>query len=149
MQTLPSFNALRAFEAAVRRGSFSAAANELHLTPSAVSHQVKLLEDQLGIQLFRRIGRSVVPTDRGARYYREIAAAFGRIKVATVDLTGDGMSDRLSVHSAPSFATQVLLPTCPSSSPLTPSWTSSSGPPRRPMTPWPTSMTSTYSTAGG
>jgi LysR family glycine cleavage system transcriptional activator len=55
----------------------------------------------------------VVPTDRGARYYREIAAAFGRIKVATVDLTGDGMSDRLSVHSAPSFATQVLLPHLP------------------------------------
>jgi LysR family glycine cleavage system transcriptional activator len=113
MPTLPSFNALKAFEAAVRRGSFAAAANELHLTPSAVSHQVKLLEDQLGIQLFRRIGRSVVATERGQRYYREVAAAFGRIKVATVDLVGDGKSDRLSVHSAPSFATQLLLPHLP------------------------------------
>ncbi|MBL8659009.1 MAG: LysR family transcriptional regulator [Rhodospirillales bacterium] len=113
MQTLPSFNALKAFEAAVRRGSFSAAANELHLTPSAVSHQVKILENQLGIRLFRRIGRSVVPTARGAHYYREVTAAFGRIRVATVELTGDGMSDRLSVHSAPSFAVQVLLPHLP------------------------------------
>ena len=86
------------------------AANELHLTPSAVSHQVKLLQDQLGVQLFRRVGRSVVPTDSGERYYREVSAAFARIKAATGDLTGRGKSDRLSVHSAPSFATQWLLP---------------------------------------
>jgi LysR family glycine cleavage system transcriptional activator len=107
---VPSFNALRVLEAAVRRGSFVAAATELNLTPSAVSHQVKLLEDQLGIQLFNRIGRSVVPTECCERYYREISAAFGRIKAATLDLTGSGKSDRLSVHSAPSFATQWLLP---------------------------------------
>jgi LysR family glycine cleavage system transcriptional activator len=110
VQTLPSFNALRAFEAAVRRGSFVAAANELNLTPSAVSHQVKLLEDQLGVQLFSRVGRAVFPTDSGERYYREVTAAFSRIKTATVDLTSSGKSDRLSVHSAPSFATQWLLP---------------------------------------
>jgi LysR family transcriptional regulator, glycine cleavage system transcriptional activator len=113
MHVLPSFNALRAFEAAVRRGSFVAAANELHLTPSAVSHQVKLLEEQLGIQLFSRVGRSVFPTDSGERYYREVTAAFSRIKAATVDLTSSGKSDRLSVHSAPSFATQWLLPRLP------------------------------------
>jgi LysR family glycine cleavage system transcriptional activator len=113
MQILPSFNALRAFEAAVRRGSFVAAANELHLTPSAVSHQVKLLEDQLGVRLFSRVGRSVFPTDNGERYYREVTAAFSRIKAATVDLTSSSKSDRLSVHSAPSFATQWLLPRLP------------------------------------
>jgi LysR family glycine cleavage system transcriptional activator len=113
MQSLPSFNALRAFEAAVRRGSFVAAANELNLTPSAVSHQVKLLEDQLGLQLFSRVGRSVFPTDSGERYFREVTAAFSRIKTATVDLTNSGESDRLSVHSAPSFATQWLLPRLP------------------------------------
>ena len=61
MHVLPSFNALRAFEAAVRRGSFVAAANELHLTPSAVSHQVKLLEDQLGFSF--SVG-SGVPSSR-------------------------------------------------------------------------------------
>ena len=113
VHTLPSFNALRAFEAAVRRGSFVAAANELHLTPSAVSHQVKLLEDQLGVQLFSRIGRAVFPTDSGERYYREVTAAFSRIKTATVELASIGKSDRLSVHSAPSFATQWLLPRLP------------------------------------
>jgi LysR family glycine cleavage system transcriptional activator len=74
---------------------------------------VKLLEDQLGVQLFSRVGRSVFPTDSGERYYREVAAAFSRIKAATVDLTSSGKSDRLSVHSAPSFATQWLLPRLP------------------------------------
>lgn len=113
MPHLPSFHALRAFEAAVRRGSFVAAANELHLTPSAVSHQVRLLEDQLGVQLFRRIGRAVMPTDNGDRYFREVTAAFSRIKAATLDLARSGKSDRLSVHSAPSFATQWLLPRLP------------------------------------
>ena len=121
-------NALRAFEAAVRRGSFVAAANELHLTPSAVSHQVKLLEDQLGVQLFSRVGRSVFPTDSGERY-REVTAAFSRIKTATVDLTSSGKSDRLSVHSAPSFATNGCSRACLSSSRLIPSWTSCSGRP--------------------
>jgi LysR family transcriptional regulator, glycine cleavage system transcriptional activator len=113
MHALPSFNALKAFESAVRRGSFAAASNELRLTPSAVSHQVKLLEDQLGVRLFSRVGRSVVPTDSGERYYREVTAALSRIKAATVDLTSSGKSDRLSVHSAPSFATQWLLPRLP------------------------------------
>ena len=113
MSTLPSFHALRAFEAAVRRGSFVAAACELHLTPSAVSHQVRLLEDHLGVQLFRRIGRTVAPTDHGDRYFREVTAAFSRIRMATLELARSGKSDRLSVHSAPSFATQWLLPRLP------------------------------------
>jgi LysR family transcriptional regulator, glycine cleavage system transcriptional activator len=110
MPNRPSLNALRAFEAAVRRGSFAAAAAELHLTPSAISRQIQLLEQQLSVALFHRIGRSVVSTDAGQAYYREIHAAFGRITAATADLTGSRKSDRLSVHSAPSFATQWLLP---------------------------------------
>jgi LysR family transcriptional regulator, glycine cleavage system transcriptional activator len=109
MGARPSLNALRAFEAAVRRGSFAAAAAELHLTPSAISRQIQLLENQLGVPLFHRIGRSVISTDAGQAYYREIHAAFGRIRAATEDLTS-AKSDRLSVHSAPSFATQWLLP---------------------------------------
>jgi LysR family glycine cleavage system transcriptional activator len=110
MSKRPSLNALRAFEAAVRRGSFVGAAGELHLTPSAVSRQIQLLEQQLGVSLFHRVGRSVVSTNAGQAYYREIHAAFRRITAATADLTGSGKSDRLSVHSAPSFATQWLLP---------------------------------------
>ena len=110
MTNRPSLNALRTFEAAVRRGSFAAAAAELLLTPSAVSRQIQLLEMQLGATLFRRIGRSVAATDAGQAYYREIHAAFGRITAATANITGSGKSERLSVHSAPSFATQWLLP---------------------------------------
>ena len=110
MPNRPSLNALRAFEAAVRRGSFAAAAAELRLTPSAISRHVQLLEHQLGVVLFHRSGRSVVSTDAGQSYYRNIHEAFGRITTATADLTGGRKSDRLSVHSAPSFATQWLLP---------------------------------------
>ena len=113
MQTLPSFNALRAFEAAVRRGSFVAAANELHLTPSAVSHQVKLLEDQLGVQLFSRDRAFRLP-DRQRRAL--LPGGHGRVQPhqdGDVDLASSGKSDRLSVHSAPSFATQWLLPRLP------------------------------------
>jgi LysR family glycine cleavage system transcriptional activator len=110
MEPAPSLNALRAFEASVRRGSFAAAAAELHLTPSAISHQIKLLEVQLGVRLFHRIRRSVVPTDTGQNYYREIHAAFGRITAATKAVGQTGKSDRLSIHSAPSFATLRLMP---------------------------------------
>ena len=110
MPLRPSLNALRIYEAAVRRGSFAAAAAELRLTPSAVSRQIQLLEQQLGVTLFHRSGRSVVSTDAALAYYREVHAAFGRITAATADLTGRGKSDRLAVHSAPSFATQWLLP---------------------------------------
>jgi LysR family glycine cleavage system transcriptional activator len=106
----PSLNALRVFEAAARGGSFAAAAAELRLTPSAISRQIQLLEQQLDLQLFHRVGRSVVLNDAGYAYYREIHAALGRISAATTQLTGRGKSDRLSVHSSPSFATQWLLP---------------------------------------
>jgi hypothetical protein len=60
MHKLPSMSSLRTFEAAARLGSFSLAADELSVTASAVSHQVKLLEEYTGVQLFRRIHRSVV-----------------------------------------------------------------------------------------
>lgn len=110
MPNRPSLNALRVFEAAVRRGSFAAAAAELRLTPSAISRHVQLLEQQLGVVLFHRIGRSVVSTDAGKSYYHDIHEAFGRITTATEGLTGVRKSDRLSVHYAPSFATQWLLP---------------------------------------
>ena len=62
---LPPLNALRAFEAAARRGSFRDAATELHVTPAAISHQIKALEDHLGVALFRRLNREVRLTDQG------------------------------------------------------------------------------------
>ena len=110
MQIRVSFKAVQAFEAAARLSSFSLAAEELFVTPSAVSHQVKSLEDQFGVQLFHRVHRAVILTDAGRRYAEEISAAFARIETATRDLGRLTKSDILTIHSTPSFATQWLMP---------------------------------------
>ncbi|GIT53393.1 MAG: hypothetical protein Ct9H300mP16_05530 [Pseudomonadota bacterium] len=65
MRRLPPLNALRAFEAAGRHLSFTRAANELHVTPAAISHQIKALESDLGAKLFRRMNRSLQLTEAG------------------------------------------------------------------------------------
>lgn len=80
------------------------------MTPSAVSHQIKLLEDQFGARLFHRVHRAVVLTDAGRRYAEEVSAAFARIEMATRELGRTEKSDILTVHSTPSFATQWLMP---------------------------------------
>ena len=110
MLRLPSFSALRVFEAAVRLGSFAAAAEELRLTPTAISHQVRNLERYLGVHLFHRIGRGVIPTDAGRRYFESLHAAFKDISAATSGIIDSGKSDTLAVHCAPSFATLWLTP---------------------------------------
>lgn len=102
--------AIQAFEAAARLSSFALAAEELFVTPSAVSHQIKLLEDQFGVRLFHRVHRAVVLTDSGQRYAEEISAAFSRIDTATRELGSTAKSDILTIHSTPSFATQWLMP---------------------------------------
>jgi LysR family glycine cleavage system transcriptional activator len=104
-----SIKAVQAFEAAARLGSFAVAADELAVTPSAVSHQVKLLEEQIGISLFHRVHRAVVLTDAGRHYAAEVIAAFGRLEAATRDITATGARAVLTVHSTPSFATQWLM----------------------------------------
>jgi len=101
---------VQAFEAAARLSSFALAAEELFVTPSAVSHQIKFLEDQFGVQLFHRVHRAVVLTDAGRRYAEEISAAFARIETATRDLGRLTKSDILTIHCTPSFATQWLMP---------------------------------------
>ena len=110
MHKLPSLSSLRTFEAAARLGSFSLAADELNVTASAVSHQVKLLEEYTGVQLFQRVHRSVVLTDVGRRYANEIAFAFAHMATATQKIARSDKSDILSIHSSPSFATQWLMP---------------------------------------
>lgn len=75
MQTLPPLNALRAFEAAARRGGLKAAAEELAVTPAAVGQQVRHLEDIIGAQLFERRGRTLVLTDRGAAGLERLSRA--------------------------------------------------------------------------
>jgi LysR family transcriptional regulator, glycine cleavage system transcriptional activator len=110
MHKLPPLNAVRTFEAAARLGSFALAAGELGVTPSAVSHQVRLLEDQLGVTLFHRVRRTIALTDAGRHYAEEIGGAFARIAAATKGIGEAVKGGVLTVQSTPSFATQWLMP---------------------------------------
>lgn len=110
MRQMPPLKTVQAFEAASRLGSFAAAAEELHLTPSAISHQIRWLEQRLGILLFHRVHRSTVLTDAGRRYAEVVAEAFGLIEAGTRAIERTGKSDILTIHSVPSFATQWLMP---------------------------------------
>ncbi len=106
---IPPLAALQAFETIARRKSFSLAAEELHLTPSAVSHQVAKLEGMLGVRLFERSARGVEMTPAGQQYLQRVASALGAINAATEDLR-HGVQDTLYVHSSPSFASLWLMP---------------------------------------
>ncbi|CAO3435781.1 transcriptional regulator GcvA [Azospirillum doebereinerae] len=105
-----SLKAVQAFEAAARLSSFALAAEEMLVTPSAISHQIKILEEDIGVRLFHRVHRAVILTDAGRRYAEEITAAFARIDLATRNVGQTEKSDILTVHSTPSFATQWLMP---------------------------------------
>jgi LysR family glycine cleavage system transcriptional activator len=107
---LPRLGALEAFEAAGRLGSFQAAAAALHVTPSAVSRQIKTLEDDLGVLLFHRLHRGVRLTDEGRAYLAEVQGALGRIAKATTRLVGAHSDARLRLSVLPSFAGNWLLP---------------------------------------
>ena len=110
MRRHPSLKSVQAFEAAARLGSFTAAAQELCVTASAISHQIRFLEKEVGVALFHRTSRTVVLTDVGARYARNIAEALGLIEAATRDIERRGKSDILTIHCVPSFAAQWLMP---------------------------------------
>lgn len=110
MRKIPPLNSIQAFESAARLGSFIQAAGELHITPSAISHRIRILEQVLGVSLFHRIHRSVVITDAGKRFADEVAMAFGRIESAAQEITRVGKSDLITVHVVPSFAAQWLMP---------------------------------------
>ncbi|RDU95643.1 transcriptional regulator GcvA [Trinickia dinghuensis] len=105
-----TLKSIQAFEAAARLSSFALAAEELFVTPSAISHQIKLLEDQLNIKLFHRVHRAAILTDSGRHYAEEITAAFTRIEQATREIGRVAKSDILTIHCTPSFATQWLMP---------------------------------------
>ncbi|NVJ90095.1 MAG: transcriptional regulator GcvA [Methylocystaceae bacterium] len=107
---LPPLNALRAFEAAARHLSFTRAADELYVTQAAVSHQVKALEEHLGIQLFKRLNRILMLTEEGQRYYPEVRDAFDQLANATQSLHVSDTSGVLTVSVMPSFASLWLVP---------------------------------------
>lgn len=106
---LPPLPSLLAFEAIARRRSFALAASELHLTPSAVSHQVARLEDFLGVKLFDRSSRGVKLSPAGEAYLQRVAGALGAIGAATDDVR-QGVRNSLYVHASPSFASLWLMP---------------------------------------
>lgn len=106
---LPPLPSLVAFETIARRRSFALAASELHLTPSAVSHQVARLEDFLGVKLFERSSRGVKLSPAGEAYLLRVAGALGAIAAATEDVR-QGVRNSLYVHASPSFASLWLMP---------------------------------------
>lgn len=109
MASLPPVANLLAFEAVARRRSFAFAAAELHLTASAISHQVARLEAELGVRLFERSAHGVRLSDAGGRYLERVSGALSAISAATEDLR-KGVSNSLYVHSAPSIASLWLMP---------------------------------------
>ncbi|OAF05946.1 LysR substrate-binding domain-containing protein [Bradyrhizobium neotropicale] len=102
-------SAIRAFEAAARTGSFRDAANELHLTPSAVSHAIRKLETTIGTVLFERSARAVRLTPAGENLMRHAGAAFDQLRRGLEEVAARG-PQLVRVHSAPSFAAQWLAP---------------------------------------
>jgi LysR family glycine cleavage system transcriptional activator len=105
--------ALLAFEAASRHGSFSQGAQELGVTPSAVSHQIQQLEDFLGVPLFERHAGRAVLTGAGRTYAHEIEHAMGVISGATALVAPQSQAGHLVVASGPSFAAKWLQPRLP------------------------------------
>jgi LysR family glycine cleavage system transcriptional activator len=101
---------LRAFEAAARHSSFAKAANELSITPAAVSQQVRHLEDYLGVRLFTRRPRSVEVTATGADYARTVVAVLDQLALATGRIHHADREGKLTIATTPSFAAQWLMP---------------------------------------
>ena len=107
---LPSLPALHAFEAAARLGSFTAAAEELHLSPSTVSHRIRGLEAELGFALFERLARSVRLTDLGKAYLPVVRAVFDELTSATIGLFGSPGGGRVTVRVPVSYGVAFLAP---------------------------------------
>ena len=108
-QRLPSLNAQQAFEAVARLGSVQAAAEELSLTPGAVSRQIRSLEDDLGIRLLRRAGRGVRLTDEGAQLSRALQPALAEIAAAIAGARRQAGRDTVHVRALSSFASGWLI----------------------------------------
>ena len=107
---LPPLNALRALVAVVRHGGVSRAAGQLHLTQGAVSHQLRAVQDALGVPLFAKKGRQLAPTPAAAAYAARLEAAFAEIETATRALLDSCATQRLRISTTPSFAVHWLLP---------------------------------------
>src|SRR5271170_7792000 len=109
-ERLPPLNALRAFVTAARHLSFATAAKELHVTPAAISHQMKGLEEHLGRRLFRRLARGLELTRAGQTLQPKLREGFDRLGEALEDMRAIEEPGTLAVSAATSFATRWLAP---------------------------------------
>tara|TARA_R110002153_G_scaffold120128_5_gene265339 strand:- start:763 stop:1695 length:933 start_codon:yes stop_codon:yes gene_type:complete len=107
---LPSLNALRAFEAAARHLSFTRAADELNVTQAAISHQVKALEEQIGLTLFQRRNRNLILTDVGQALLPDMSDAFDRMDAALARVKRRDQAGVLTVATMDSLAATWLMP---------------------------------------
>ena len=110
MRKLPPLKSLQAFEATARHLSFSKAADELFVTPAAVSQQVRQLEDWLQVQLFRRLTREIRLTDAGQKALPLVTEGFDKLAEGVLRLTEDDETGILTVTAAPTFAAKWLVP---------------------------------------
>ena len=106
----PSLKAIKTFQIAAKHSSFAVAADELCITPSAVSHQIKTLETQLGLPLFSRSARALALTDAGARYLEQIDDLFMRLESVTEQLRARYGRNSVRLHVPAYFASEMLLP---------------------------------------
>jgi DNA-binding transcriptional LysR family regulator len=107
---LPSLDLLRGFEAAARHLSFTRAARELHVTQSAVSRQIKTIEERLGVTLFRRMNRALLLTEEGQALARAVAEALGGIEHAVARLSSLADDQPVTVSTTVGFAALWLVP---------------------------------------
>ena len=107
---LPPFAAIRAFEAAARNGSFTTAADELNVTQSAISHQVKRLEGFLGVKLYVRAPQGIELTSAGQSYLEELTGIMDRLDESTRRLCGPDQPTLVRIRATPAFTTRWLLP---------------------------------------
>ncbi len=106
----PSIDALRAFEAAARLGSFDRAANELSLTASALSKRISSLENLVGTPLFDRAGRAVALTASGKEYAEQVRSALNQLGAIALHTRSTQAAQRVRVLAPPTFAREILVP---------------------------------------
>jgi DNA-binding transcriptional LysR family regulator len=109
-RNLPSLDLLRGFEAAARTLSFTKAAGELFITQSAVSRQIKALEEHLGVALFQRMNRALLLTDAGQTFYRTASLVLGLVEEAVAKLSHPASGSMVTVTASVSFAALWLVP---------------------------------------
>lgn len=110
IRRLPPLNTLKVFESAARSESFAQAASELFITPSAVSHQIKVLENYLGVDLFKRDKRKVTLSPIGEQYYTSVRQSLNELEVATQRLLSNPETDTVTLSVAPNFLMRWMMP---------------------------------------